>query len=87
MVNLHYGFRNREGFNIMLHGFGSKIPVIQGFKRFLDEEWLVITVNELYGKLNARSVKISVSVDFIKLNRYESYPHRRLIIWSKDPHE
>jgi hypothetical protein len=40
----------------MLYGYGSKASVFRSFKSYLDEDWLVVTINGLYPKTNPRKV-------------------------------
>jgi len=50
---------DREGFSVVLYGFGSKRNVFRSFKKYLEEDWLIVTVNGIYPKLHHKKVIIS----------------------------
>ncbi|CAG7836075.1 unnamed protein product [Allacma fusca] len=52
----------REGFNIMLHGYGSKQFVFDAFSAFLGDKYLNVIINGLFTKFNARKFVL----DFIE---------------------
>jgi len=51
-------FDCRENFNILLYGYGSKEPILQKFRSFLNDEFMIVDVNGLVPKLNPRKVRI-----------------------------
>lgn len=46
----------RDGFNVMLYGYGSKLSLLRKFDEYVNSHFLTVSINGLFPKLNPRKV-------------------------------
>lgn len=61
-------FTMNEGFNIMLHGLGSKRNLLQQFHQDVLSDQTVLVVNGFFPSLTIKDVLDSISVDILEMS-------------------